>query len=252
VKTRHAITRTIPRRLTFPRVVTICCLFVVLGGSSAAQSAAQAAAGLITGKQIKDGTVTGRDARDASLTGKDVRDGTLVASDFMPGQLRAGPRGVQGPAGPAGPKGDPGSPGPKGEPGSQGPSGVVSGVSAIGGGANPSGTTQWFGAPAAVTVSSASQRVLVVANSAFGTGGATAGVALNLFICYQQPPAAVQPVGNGIAGLQLPPNSKVPMGLSKVLLLAPGEYLVGLCGTGGSGWNNNDWGTTSALVFNPQ
>jgi anthranilate phosphoribosyltransferase len=62
----------------------------------------------------------------------------------------------------------------------------------------------------------------------------------------------VNPVGNGVAGLQLPANSKVPMGLSKVLQLAPGQYLVGMCGTGGAGWNNNDWGTTSALVFKQQ
>jgi hypothetical protein len=92
--------------------------------------------------------------------------------------------------------------------------------------------------------------VLVVANNAFGTGGAPAG-ALNLFICFQQPPGPVTTVGNGIAGLQLPANSKTTMGLTKVLQLppSPNPYLVGMCGTGGAGWNNNDWGTTSALVF---
>ena len=43
------------------------------------------------------------------------------------------------------------------------------------------------------------------------------------------------------------------MGLSKVLQLAGGyEYLVGLCGTGGANWTNNDWGVTTALVFVPQ
>ncbi len=42
------------------------------------------------------------------------------------------------------------------------------------------------------------------------------------------------------------------MGLSRTLQLATGQYLVGLCGTGGTGWNNNDWGSTTALVFVPQ
>ena len=58
--------------------------------------------------------------------------------------------------------------------------------------------------------------------------------------------------GNGLLGMQLPASTKVPMGLSKVLQLSPGQYTVGMCGTGGAGWNNNDWGTTSALVFTQQ
>jgi hypothetical protein len=79
--------------------------------------------------------------------------------------------------------------------------------------------------------------VLVNANSAFGTNASSAG-GLNLFICYQRPGEPVTPVGNGIVNLRLPPNSMVPMGLSKVLELPPGEYVVGLCGTRGAGWTN--------------
>jgi hypothetical protein len=125
---------------------------------------------------------------------------------------------------------------------------VVSGVGAIGGGPNPSAS--FSARPASVTVSSAAQRVLVVANSAFGTSGSAAS-ALNLFICYQQPSGPVTAVGNGIPGLQLPANSRVPMGLSKVLHLPAGQYLVGLCGTGGE-LEQQDWGTTTALVFTQQ
>jgi hypothetical protein len=126
---------------------------------------------------------------------------------------------------------------------------VIQGTSATGGGPNPSSTMQFFGAPVAVNVTSAAQRVWVVADNAFGTLGASAG-ALNLFICYQQQPSGpVTSAGNGILGLQLPPSTKTTMGLSKVLQLSPGQYTVGMCGTGGAGWNNNDWGTTSALVF---
>jgi hypothetical protein len=128
---------------------------------------------------------------------------------------------------------------------------VVTGASAIGGGATPSGTTQFFGATAPATVSRASERVLVISHSTFGTS-ASAASALNLFICYQQPGGPVTPVGNGLTGHQLPPNTKVPMGMSKVLGLPVGEYQVGMCGTGGANWTHQEWGTTSALVFTQQ
>ena len=120
-------------------------------------------------------------------------------------------------------------------------------VGTIGGGPDPSAVAQFFGSPATVTVTSASQRVLVNANSIFGTHGAPA-YALNLFICYQPlPSGAVTPVGNGILGNKLPANTQVPMGMSKMLQLPAGEHRVGLCGTGGVGWDG-DWGTTTALV----
>jgi hypothetical protein len=253
VRTRQAnrVTTLARRNVTFANVVAAICLFVVLGGTSVAQPALDAASRLVTGTEIKNGTVTGRDVRNGSVGGRDVRDGTLMAADFTPGQLPAGPTGAAGPAGPVGPRGDSGPQGAKGDPGPQGPSGVVQGAGAIGGGSTPSATTQFFGGPATVTVTSASQRVLVVANNTFATSAATAS-ALNLFICYKQPAGAIQPVGNGLLGMTLPPNSRVPMGLSKVLELAPGEYQVGMCGTGGVNWLSNEWGATSALVFNQQ
>ncbi len=128
---------------------------------------------------------------------------------------------------------------------------MVAGTYAIGGGATPTSTAAFFGATAPATVSHPSQRVLVIANATFGAGGAAAA-ALNLFICYQQPGGPVTPVGNGLLGHQLPPNTKVPMGMSKVLELAVGEYKVGLCGTGGAYWTHNEWGATTAFVFTPQ
>ena len=113
-----------------------------------------------------------------------VRNGSLRAADFAAGQLPAGPAGLPGPAGAVGPLGPQG---PAGPPGPQGPSGVIQGISVTGGGPNPSPTLRFFGATVAVNVTSPAQRVLVVADNAFGTLGAPAG-ALNLFICYQQPP----------------------------------------------------------------
>ncbi len=207
------------------------------------------AALVMTGKDIRDGTLTAKDLKNSTLGTNKLSNKAISSLKGRPGS--AGPQGPAGPHGAQGPTGDTGAQGPMGDPGAQGPSGVVMGRGAIGGGPNPSATTQFFGAPVAVTVSSATQRVSVNANSAFGTSGASAG-ALNLFICYKEPGGPVTTVGNGIAGLQLPPNSKVPMGLSRILQLPPGEYLVGLCGTGGTGWNNNDWGTTTALVFTEQ
>jgi hypothetical protein len=121
-------------------------------------------------------------------------------------------------------------------------------ATATGGGPNPSSTTQFFGVPVSVTVTHPNQRVLVTAFNAFGTFSSAAG-SLNIFICYQQPPGPVTLIGNGLLGLQLPPNTKVTNGLTKVITLPVGTYWVGMCGTGGANWTNNDWGTTTAIVF---
>jgi hypothetical protein len=190
-----------------------------------------------------------------SVGTRQVVNGSLQTIDLSRKAKRAlkGARGPQGLQGPQGVQGPPGVNGAQGAPGIQGPSGVIQGTSASGGGPNPSATLQFFGAPVLVTVTSATQRVAVFANNAFGTGSLAAS-GLNLYICYrQQPGGAVTSVGNGELGLQLPPNTRVPMGLSKVLQLAAGyDYFVGLCGTGGPNWTNNDWGATTALVFVPQ
>jgi len=254
-------------RVPSPAMVVACVsLLVALGGTGVAAVNAlpwnsvdtpQLRNDAVRGAKIKDGAVGSADIANGAITARDVRDGSLFATDFKPGELPAGPPGAtgargpdgaQGPAGSQGPAGPEGPAGPPGLAGPRGPSGVVSGTTATGGGPNPSATTQFFGVPASVTVASPTQRVLVVASNAFGTLASPAG-SLNLFICYQQAGGAVTLVGNGILGNQLPPNSKVTMGLSKVLTLSVGQYSVGMCGTGGAGWTNNDWGTTTALVF---
>lgn len=55
------------------------------------------AAGLITGKQIKDNTVTSADVRNGTITGADVRNFSLAPADFD-GDVTGpqGPRGEQG------------------------------------------------------------------------------------------------------------------------------------------------------------
>jgi hypothetical protein len=224
--------------------VACLALLVALGGTSVAAVTAIPRNSVGT-PQLRAQAVTGSKVKNGTLATADVKDGTLTAADFLAGQLASGPQGPNGDPGPQGNPGTQGDPGPKGE---RGPSGVVMGTGAIGGGATPSPTTEFFGATAPATVSRASQQVLVISHATSGTG-ASAASALNLFICYQQPGGPVTPAGNGLLGHQLPPNTKVPMGMSKVLTLPVGQYQVGMCGTGGANWTHNEWGTTTALVF---
>jgi hypothetical protein len=122
-------------------------------------------------------------------------------------------------------------------------------ASKVGGGATPGATTQFFASTVSVTVTDPSQRILVVALAEFGSSSAAPASGLNLFICYQQSGGAVTPVGNGLVDLHVPAFTKVTQGLTTVLQLPPGTYSVGMCGTGGNGWDANPWGTTSALVL---
>jgi hypothetical protein len=186
----------------------------------------------------KNSVGTAQMQKNAIVSAK-VKDGSLRAVDFATGQVPAGPAGPVGPTGPAGPQGVTGP---------QGPSGVVSGSTIVGGGLNPTSTLQFFGAPVTVTIPSAQARVWVVADHGFGAGGLGAN-SLNLWACYRQGSGALTPVGNGILGMRLAAGERVSMGINKILELTPGTYTVGMCGTGGTGWTNNDWGATTALVF---
>jgi hypothetical protein len=76
-------------------------LLVALSGTSVA-APVRAAAGLITGKQVKNESLTGADIRNGTIAGIDVKKATLLKAHFKAGQI---------PAGPAGPKGDKGDKG---------------------------------------------------------------------------------------------------------------------------------------------
>jgi hypothetical protein len=146
-------------------------------------------------------------------------------------------------------------PGPQGATGPIGPegaSGVISSASLLGGVGipDPDATHRFLVLPVTVTVPSGA-KVLVSSHRAFGTSGVSAG-SLDLFMCYRSAGGILPPTtfGNALLGLQLPANTKVTMGFSRILTgLAPGDYEVGLCGTGGANWKNNDWGSTTALVL---
>jgi hypothetical protein len=130
------------RRLSPAMVVACLALLVALGGTSVAAVTAIPRNSVGT-PQLK---------KNAVMSAK-VKNGSLRASDFAAGQLPAGPAGPPGPAGAGGPQGPQGPAGPQGPQGlagpqgTQGPSGVIQAYSAIGGGPNPSSTTQFFGAP---------------------------------------------------------------------------------------------------------
>ena len=114
-------------RSSTPALVTTCLVATVGLGT------VSYAAGVVTGRQVKDASLTGRDVKDRSLTGrdvkdrslkgKDIKDGTIKAADLAPGVAGAGPAGATGPAGPAGATGATGATGAQGPAGPQGPEG---------------------------------------------------------------------------------------------------------------------------------
>src|SRR5690242_5239470 len=100
-------------------VVAVIALVLAAGGSSWAAPVRQAAATLITGKQVKNESLTGSDIKNGSITGADIKPGSLTASLFTGvfGSTPAGVAGPQGPAGPSGPQGERGLQGEKGDTG---------------------------------------------------------------------------------------------------------------------------------------
>jgi hypothetical protein len=237
------------RRPSPAALIAMLALFVALAESSFAEPVRSAATLLISGKQLRTNAVGGRHIRDGAVGTTEVRNGSLRPQDFDAGQLPQGPKGDAGPAGVAGPAGPPGS---VGDTGPIGPSGVISSAAFLGGQGipNPDSTTRFLAVPVTVTVP-AGAKVLVDSHRAFGTSGAAAG-ALDLFMCYRIAGSGVTPklYGNGLIGMQLPASTTATMGFSRILEnLTAGDYEVGLCGTGGTGWNNNDWGSTTALVL---
>jgi hypothetical protein len=102
--------------------------------------------------------------------------------------------------------------------------------------------------PAQVSVASG-QQVQVTASAALGSTGGGSG--MNLWICYAttSAPTSLTQVGGGSLGLTVAAGQRQLFSLSAVISgLATDTYLVGLCGSG-TGFNNNEWGYTSALVF---
>jgi hypothetical protein len=152
-----------------------------------------------------------------------------------------------------GPMGVSGLPGPAGPAGPQGASGVVEVAFNTETGNGPARTLGFVGAT--VTVSTrAGQQVFVSSHKALGS---TVGASnLALWVCYETVGGALNTVGGGIMGLRTAASSRQMVSLSAVTppLDLGTTMTVGLCGEAGTqapNWNSNDYGYTTALVFQP-
>jgi hypothetical protein len=143
--------------------------------------------------------------------------------------------GLVGPAGPAG------------------PSGIVGSAFASGSGSTPAATLNFL-APTVTVTLVAGNKIYVSSNKALGTSSASAGD-LDLWICHRPSGSTAAPttVGGAIFNNSVTSGTRIPMSMNAVITgLAAGNYQVGMCGVSsqGANWNNNEWGYTSALVFN--
>lgn len=125
---------------------------------------------------------------------------------------------------------------------------------ADGGGSDPATTNAFLATPVTVTITSASQRVLVTSHKALGSGMVGGANNLNLFIGYRLSSSTASPtnVGSGIFGNRVAANTRITMGLSAVITgLAPGSYQVGLTGSSSdaANWNFNEYSYTTAVVY---
>lgn len=179
-----------------------------------------------------------------------------VACNGVRGQQ--GPIGVAGPAGPVGPQGPQGPQGPVGPTGQQGPagpagaSGVVASAFASALSSVPS-SIGFVTASVSVTIQ-ANQNIHVVSTASLGSTLSGGANGLDLWICHRSGTGPFTTVGAGSFGLKVPQNTRQHFTLSAVITgLAAGTYSVGLCGkytTATSGWNDNEYGYTTALVLN--
>ena len=78
---RNTIRKTMSTtRPTAALVIACLALLVGMGGTSYA-------AGLITGKQVKNSTLTGKDLKDGSVSGVDVTDQSVTGKDLLDGTV---------------------------------------------------------------------------------------------------------------------------------------------------------------------
>lgn len=176
-----------------------------------------------------------------------------------------GPQGPQGPqgltgatgaTGATGPQGPTGATGATGAVGPQGPQGIVTTVFASAFGGNGGGvitTLDFIGATVNVTITSSTQKILVMSSKALGSTIAGGASGLNIYIGYKLGAGAVTSVGGGIFGLQVPQNSRYTFNISGIITgLAPGTYTVGMVGIASvpANWNNNEYGYVTAVLMN--
>jgi Collagen triple helix repeat (20 copies) len=107
--------RRLPNKLTYSKVVSTLCLFLLLGGVAYAAI------------KIPKNSIGTSQLKNEAVTAAKVKSGSLLANNFAAGQLPAGaqgPKGDTGKEGPGGREGLPGEPGKQGEKGERGETGA--------------------------------------------------------------------------------------------------------------------------------
>lgn len=168
----------------------------------------------------------------------------------------AGPAGADGAMGPQGPQGATGATGATGPAGPQGAQGIVTSVHTSAFGPNSGGvlgTNDFIGPTVNITVTSSSQKILVMVTKALGSNATGGANNLNIYIGYKLGTNPIQTVGAGIFGLTAAQGQRLPINISGVITgLAPGTYAVGMVGasTAFANWNNNEYGYVTAVLMN--
>ncbi len=206
----------------------------------------------------KENTLTGHAAHLDIVVGSQGATGATGATGAVgaTGATGAvGATGATGAVGATGATGATGAQGPQGQVGAQGPQGIVTYGFGAGKEQNFPYTSSFYSVPrilgptAAVTITSSSQKVLVTCSAALGS--VAAGNPLYIDVGYT--------VDAGTTVTASPDYLEVlgavgrrSYTVSRILTdLAPGIYHFGLAVTTfDSSWNNNDWCTVSAIVFN--
>ena len=122
-------------------------------------------------------------------------------------------------------------------------------------GTDPADATTFLGPTTVITISAPGQKVLVTANRAFGSTSVGGAFDLDIAIGYRVTGAATEPltIGGWILGLRVAQNTRNSSGISGIIEgLAPGDYEVGMAGSGNAGfanWNYNEYGYVTALVI---
>lgn len=188
-----------------------------------------------------------------SLTnGVVVRNNDLTSGLIGP----AGPTGPQGPMGMTGASGATGPAGPTGPMGPQGGSGVVGRTfmqAQVPSVLADAGPYAFIASPATVSVG-AGQVLTAWGTAALGTTAA-GGAILEEFTICSQPNAGgfiTDAEGEYFYKLRMPQNTRLPVSVTKRLLLSPGVYKVGVCyktlAGQGANWNSNDFAHVLVLV----
>jgi len=100
-----------------------------------------------------------------------------------------------------------------------------------------------------VTITSASQSILVTSQRTLGSNSGASG--LTLYICHRTGGGPLTTSGTGAQGLRVPALTRANFPMTAILTgLAPGTYTVGLCGFSTDvNWLSNGSGSTSVVVF---